>query len=187
MGQNLPGTLSLLSSTTRAGIAAAALAAALCGCTTSETVGAGDSAAPSAVRATKQNDPKGLLAKGGETASSGYVDPMVRSAASAEKPQDSGSMTAMVPEPSASEPASIGEIVTQPTGIRAGTVSIFSGTASAPVAEPESTSATLEPDASPARRIRPAAGSVFSTAPQHSADEGASPCGTDTEGQPVRC
>ncbi|WP_131818959.1 hypothetical protein [Rhizobium sp. LCM 4573] len=141
----------------------------------------------SAAAATKQQGARGILAKGGETTANGYVDPYVRSAASLSQQAANVATESPVPEnpAAATQPASLAELVTHPTGIRAGSVSIFSGQAPAAYAEPTDTASI--PAGQPTQRISATTGSVFSAAPQNSSAADAPACGTDTQGQPLSC
>lgn len=159
----------------------------LSGCMTAKRPAEVANDAGSSAGATKQQGARGMLAKGGETAANGYVDPYVRSAASLN--QQAANEPAPSPAPenpaAASQSASLAELVTQPTGIRAGSVSIFSGQAPAAYADPADTASM--PAGQPPRRISATTGSVFSAAPQNSPATNASACGTDTQGQPLSC
>lgn len=122
---------------------------------------------------------EGLLAKGGTTASSGYVDPtLVSSASAAEEtatPDVYGAQAQAAPD--------LAGAVSQPTGIRAGSVSIFSGTPS--VAVEPATTGTVPANAGPGR-VNATAGSVFSAPPAAPAYDAPS-CGTTVNGAPLSC
>ena len=159
-----------------AAIAAGLALLGLAGC--SATGKSGTSAATSE-NAEPAASAKGLLAKGGTTASSRYVDPALVSAASvaenapAEQPAYGGPQE---------EPALAGAVM-RPTGIRAGSVSIFSTPAPA-AAEPMATG-TVRVGAA-AGRVDATAGSVFSVPAPPAA--GMTPdCGTDLDGTPLNC
>jgi hypothetical protein len=110
--------------------------------------------------------------------SSGYVDPMVASASSVT--QDGNSSEGDY----AAQPApGIGELVTQPTGVRAGSVSIFSAPA-----QPHQVPAVSEPVAAPVApgRVNATAGSVFS-APAPTSTYSSTSCGTADDGVAISC
>ena len=157
-------------------IAAGAAAIALSGCTTSGKSGSADE---SAIKETAAS--KGRSANAGETASSSYTDPAVVSASSAAYDADGmvadGVQAAPDPDSFAGDAMAAG-VVTQPTGIRAGSASIFSG--SVAVAAP----ATDAPaPAMAGRGINARTGSVFSAPAQYPSES----CGTDIDGNPLSC
>ena len=156
----------------------------LCGCSTTKTA-AEASDTPSASSAA---DAKGILAKGGTTASNRYVDPMVSTARGqmqarsgpGSTPQTAAANTLPTEMPEGAP--SIAGLTTEPTGVRAGSFSIFSSSqppaseTDSPTAETTGTVANT-PGVSAARR------SVFSASPAQTA----SPCGTDAQGTPLSC
>jgi hypothetical protein len=104
------------------------------------------------------------LAKGGTTASNRYVDPMVSTkqshsqarAPAGQQPGPDGEPAGFPPAPQ--QPPSIAGLATQPTGVRAGSVSIFSSTAPAPAQTPPPSANGAIPSGG---SISPATGSVF--------------------------
>lgn len=150
--------------------------AALAGCAT-KAPSAGDTA----TSGEPEPDPsaKGLLAKGGTTASNRYIDPALVSSASVA--DDTSAPDAYgVP---AQEAPDLAGAVSQPTGIRAGSVSIFS--APAPVVGEAVMTGTVPGSAAPGR-VNATAGSVFS-APPPAPVYGDPACGTAADGTPVSC
>ncbi|MCJ8518291.1 hypothetical protein ABID21_001400 [Pseudorhizobium tarimense] len=149
---------------------------ALAGCATSGKKEDEDGASGQAKPAVSA---KGLLAKGGTTVSNDYVDPGLVSAASVAEngaPPDAG------PAMAQAQPG-FAELVTQPTGIRAGSISIFSGSV-ATTADPAAT-ATIPATATPGR-VNATAGSVFS-APAPAVMPATRSCGTAADGMPLSC
>ena len=150
--------------------------ASLSGCATS---GKSDGDTVAADGAEPEPSAKGLLAKGGTTASNRYVDPALVSSASVA--EDASTPDAYgVP---AQEAPDLAGAVSQPTGIRAGSVSIFS--APAPVMGDATMSGTVPAHAAPGR-VNATAGSVFSAPPAAAAYDGAG-CGTAADGTPLSC
>ena len=154
-------------------IAAGAAAIALSGCTTSSKSGSADE---SAIKETAAS--KGRSANAGETASSSYTDPAVVSASSAAYDADGmvadGVPAAPDPDSYAGDAMAAG-VVTQPTGIRAGSASIFSGNAAPATDAPAPAMA--------GRGINARTGSVFSAPTQYPSES----CGTDIDGNPLSC
>ena len=169
----------------------AVLALSLTGCATTnrtEEMGSGDQAAA---------DAKGIAAKGGTTAASTYVDPYVstnpRQMQAARQPAQNG-QAAPGEVPATGAPVSDGSsgslagLATQPTGVRAGSFSIFSaGTASAqppqPAMDDPAVPATAATAVSPSGQVNAATRSVFSS----SAPPATAGCGLDQQGQPLSC
>nr|CAD6412690.1 hypothetical protein REQ54_01047 [Rhizobium sp. Q54] len=154
---------------------------ALPSCSTSKTGRTAD--APAA--AADSPKAKGLLAKGGRTARARYVDPALVSAHSPTLVADAATAA-----PGGEAPPSVdgtaGDamaqgVVTQPTGIRAGTVSIFSG---APVSAAGPSAAGSVPPPPPGR-MDARAGSLFGSPP--TAAPAVEACGTDERGLPISC
>lgn len=142
-------------------------------------------------------DATSVLTKEGTTASGTYVDPMVTTAHARKLAQNAmpasgmrspaggkpaqNALTQMYP----SAPTSIAGAVTEPTGVRAGSVSIFSG--HGPAAAPATTMASAALDSPyPAASFMPAGGvnamtrSVFSTGTPVA-------CGNDANGNMISC
>ncbi len=179
-------------------IAATLCLVLLAGCTTTRTSAeATDAAAPKTGTAT---DAKGILAKGGTTASNRYRDPMVSTGARQMQARN-GIPTEAAPE--VTDPAaggttaqaspSIAGLATQPTGVRAGSFSIFSSPvapnsgpemATGAVATETSASALVPEAPGPAQatgRVNAAMTSVFS------ARQSIPGCGTDAAGNALSC
>lgn len=170
-------------------VAAAFCVAILSGCTTAQkTADAADEGSPPQTGTAA--DAKGVLAKGGTTASSRYVDPMI----SANRGQAQvGNQVPQTAQPGAPEATtgqaspSIAGLANQPTGVRAGSFSIFSSpTAPAPAPEQMPGGATTSaPQATgpvPALgRVNAASTSVFSS------QRPPATCGTDAAGVPLSC
>ncbi|MCB5201925.1 hypothetical protein LH464_05465 [Neorhizobium sp. T786] len=117
--------------------------------------------------------------RSGKTASSGYVDPALVSASSAAQTSGRAADDSGTSNATTSPGEAMGQgVVTQPTGIRAGSMSIFSN-AAPPAPEPPVAETTAAP-AAPGR-VDARTGSVFS-AP--SVPQG---CGTDGLGYPISC
>ncbi|HEV7436170.1 MAG TPA: hypothetical protein VGO22_15025 [Pseudorhizobium sp.] len=145
---------------------------ALAGCATSaKQEGEGTSS-----EAESASSAAGARAKGGTTPSTGYVDPALVSAASVAESDSPADASLAQPQPG------FADLVAQPTGIRAGSVSIFSGSVVTNVPPP--TTATLPATAAPGR-VNATAGSVFS-APAPAAMPATPSCGT-IEGTPLNC
>ncbi|TDK38779.1 hypothetical protein E2F50_01100 [Rhizobium deserti] len=136
--------------------------------------------------ATQAAEPAGseapATAKGGTTASNRYVDPIVSTkqsdsqarAPAGQQPGPDGAPAGFPPAPQ--QPPSIAGLATQPTGVRAGSVSIFSSATPAP--------APSGAGASPSgASISPATGSVFT--PRQPLPPSA--CGTSAQGTNVSC
>lgn len=168
--------------------AASVSALLLSGCTTTkETAEAGISQPET----TKPSSAKGILAKGGTTASNRYVDPVISKAsgkqqaqaqtppASTASPNESGFPIA----PTAPQPSSIAGLATQPTSIRAGSSTIFSSNppASAPSTSPSASGPV--PAELPRRNFNATTASLFGL--QQAVP--AATCGTDPQGNPLTC
>jgi hypothetical protein len=173
-------SLSLSALRYRVAIAGVCLAV-LSGCsTTQNTADAADSgAAPAAGTAA---DAKGILAKGGTTASSTYVDPVVstgqrRMQAQERSRSDAQSVAAETPAYTSS---SIAGLATEPTGVRAGSFSIFSAAQPPAPAAGDPASADAAGNAPSTTGVSAARRSVFSAAP-------APACGADAEGNLLSC
>ena len=155
--------------------------AALPSCSTGKASRTGEAPATAA----GSQKAKGLLAKGGETARARYIDPALVSAHSPALVADAAAVGSEEERlPSTENPAgnAMGQgVVTQPTGIRAGTVSIFSG-APTSAAGP---AATASVPSSPSGRIDARSGSLFGRSP--AAAPAAEDCGTDDRGDPLSC
>jgi hypothetical protein len=149
------------------------------GCSTSNT---SESAADAATQ-DKPATARGLPAKGGKTASSGYVDPALVSASSATPPSGTGIPVGAAAADYPGDAMAQG-VVTQPTGIRAGSVSIFSG--SAPPAIEPAANGTM-PVATTTGRVDARTGSVFSAPTAPATQYDAQECGTDGDGNPLNC
>lgn len=157
-------------------LAAVVMPLALSGCTTGGKAGETGEAESGAAAPSEER-----RAKAGDT-SSGYTDPALVSASSSGYGAD-GMNADGAPGMAGSELDQANTlapgVVTQPTGIRAGSNSIFSG--GAPAAAPPSPGAA--PAVYPAGRIDARSGSVFS-AP---VPVPAGTCGTDVDGYPLSC
>lgn len=157
----------------------------------------------------QNSNPKGIMAKGGLTASSRYVDPAV-SASAHPTPQTAPAklMTGMMPKsmhagatpaltaaafppapapaqnavPDQTAPVSIAGLAVQPTGIRASSVSIFSSTVPAPAAYAPSPQTTA---AVPVYASAAPTG-VGAGVPRQPLRTGAA-CGTTAIGRPASC
>ena len=167
----MPGSSARRQSRLRLLIAAGAAAIALSGCTTSGKSGSADE---SAIKETASS--KGRAADAGETASSSYTDPAVVSASSAAYDRDGvvADGVPATPDSFAGDAMAAG-VVIQPTGIRAGSASIFSGNA-APATDAPAPAMT-------GRGINARTGSVFSAPAQYPSES----CGTDIDGNPLSC
>lgn len=161
-------------------LAAAGLALlVLPGCSTSKTPGS--AADPTG---DKPATARGQSAKGGKNTSSGYVDPALVSASSAARASATG-----IPVDGASDDypgggAMAQGVVTQPTGIRAGSVSIFSG--AAPASTEPAEYGTM-PAATVTGRVDARTGSVFSAPAAPASQYDTQGCGTDADGNPLNC
>ena len=165
----------------------------LCSCATTKKVAEADEtgeAEAGEIAAT-------LPAKGGTTAQGTYVDPMVTTAHGRKLAQNGmlapgmrgatgGKLVqnALTQTYSSAQP-SLADVVTEPTGVRAGSVSIFSGHNSAPAAEAPTALTALDspyPAASamPAGGVNATARSVFSTGAPVA-------CGNDANGNMISC
>jgi hypothetical protein len=158
--------------------------AVLSGCSTTQKTAeaSGSGAAPAASTAA---DAKGILAKGGTTASSTYVDPMVstgqrRMQAQERSRSDAQSIAAEMPGHPAQASPSIAGLATEPTGVRAGSFSIFSAAQPPASAAGDPVSADVAGNAPNTTGVSAARRSVFSAAP-------AAACGTDAQGNPLSC
>lgn len=178
---------------TRAGFAAAFSLILLAGCTTTQKSADSTDPATAAPKTGTAIDAKGILAKGGATAANRYRDPMV---STGQRQMQAGNNSAIPEQAQISAPqsegavqqpsASIAGLATQPTGVRAGSFSIFASSAtpspvqaSASAAEDASASALVqETAAAPAApgRVSAATMSVFS------ANRSAPACSTDAAG-----
>lgn len=160
----------------------------LCSCATTKKVAEADDPGQSETTET------GMLAKGGAAASGSYVDPMVTTAHGRKLAQNgmpASGIRAGTPAKNALTqtyspmPASIAGAVTEPTGVRAGNTSIFSGQGPAQVAE-TTTALTALDTAYPAANTMPTGGvnamtrSVFSTGTPVA-------CGNDANGNMISC
>jgi hypothetical protein len=146
---------------------------ALAGCATKAT-SAGDTATSDGSEPAPSAN-----SKDGTTASNRYIDPALVSSASVA--DDTSAPDAYgVP---AQEAPDLAGAVSQPTGIRAGSVSIFS--APAPVVGEAVMTGTVPGSAAPGR-VNATAGSVFS-APAPAPVYGDPACGTAADGTPVSC
>ncbi|CAD7023346.1 hypothetical protein REJC140_00177 [Pseudorhizobium endolithicum] len=158
---------------------------ALPSCSTSKT----GQTAEAPAEAADSPKARGLLAKGGQTARARYIDPALVSAHSPTLVADAATAT-----PDEEAPPSVdgtaGDamaqgVVTQPTGIRAGTVSIFSGApvSTAPVSAGPAAAGSVPPP--PPGRMDARAGSLFGSPP--AAAPVVEACGTDHRGLPISC
>ncbi|MGK9054210.1 hypothetical protein [Neorhizobium petrolearium] len=178
----MPKTLSHPSNT-RLTLAIACLSAVmLCGCsTTRKTAEAAAEAAPS--QPAKPASARGILAKGGTTASNRYIDPVISKAS---EPRLAQAPAANAPPPSDAfppapeQPASIAGLATQPTNVRAGSGSIFSA---APPAAAEPSGIAPASAELPRRNFNATAASVFSTRQAMPA----AACGNSQQGTPISC
>jgi hypothetical protein len=128
------------------------------------------------------------LANGGTTASTRYVDPLVsaghgRRQAQAHVPQTAvpgalGTSPESGFPPAPQQPASISGLVTQPTGVRAGSVSIYSSAPPASADSPPNTGSV--PGNGP---INATTGSMFT--PRQPLPP--TSCGNDAKGNPLTC
>jgi hypothetical protein len=170
------------------------LIATLSGCMTAKK--AADIGQDSPAAASEPDNPQGLLAKGGTTASGRYVDPVIVKAPphqqakmglpASPRPDAPSQAAAGFPPAPASGAApgaaagSIAGLSTQPTGVRASSVSIFSASPAPAGMAPAPQNAG---GAAPAGGINAATGSVFS--PRQPL--GTNPCQSDSAGRPVNC
>lgn len=171
--RNFSGLMPLLAA---AGIALLVLP----GCSTSKTPG---SAAADPAQG-KPATARGQSAKGSKNASSGYVDPALVSASSAARASGTG-----IPVEGASDDypggdAMAQDVVTQPTGIRAGSVSIFSGAAAAST---EPTAYGTMPATTATGRVDARTGSVFSAPAAPASQYDTQGCGADADGNRLNC
>lgn len=160
-------------------------AVTLAGCSTMKKTADAPQAEPASPASAK-----GILAKGGATASNLYTDPAVSKAAGQAQAQTAQTAPepAVVPSgaegafpPAPNQPTSMAGLVTQPTGVRAGSGTIFSANPPAPPAEPSASGPV--PAELPRRNFNAMASSVYSLQP--AAPTAA--CGTDEQGNPVSC
>lgn len=187
MGQPLP-TTKFASNIRWAMLAAATCLGALtlAGCNTMKKTA--DADGPQ-VQPASPASAKGILAKGGATASNLYVDPAISKAAGqeAQTAQSAPEAATVLPgaegafPPAPSQPTSIAGLVTQPTGVRAGSGTIFSTNPPTPSTEPSASGPV--PAELPRRNFNAVASSVYSlqqTAP-------AAACSADEQGNSVSC
>jgi hypothetical protein len=173
---------------------------------------AGDTAVAAAGPQPMQGPRAGLTAKGSLTANTHYVDPLVSTAGRHQQqarqqpgtqapaaagqqlqtPPPAASTAAAFPPPPAAPAQSLSGLATQPTGVRAGSFSIFSSAAPAPSAMPPAppapaAAASQAPDATGSvptgGNFSATSGSVF-TPRQPLAPR---TCPTDKSGRPVNC
>jgi hypothetical protein len=166
--------------------------ALLSGCATTKKVAAVEDTG-------QEEDASGILAYGPTPPAAGYIDPMVTTAQGRKLAQNgmpAGSARAMpggklaqnaLTQTYANPSASMAGVVTEPTGVRAGNVSIFSAHSPAPAPAPgvAMASTALDTPYPPATAV-PSAGvnamtrSVFSTGTPVA-------CGNDANGHMISC
>jgi hypothetical protein len=187
-GHTLPKTL-FLCSNVRTTLAIACLSAlTLSGCTTTKKTADATTPAP---RTTVPASARGILAKGGTTASNRYVNPAIAKASAqrAQAAAPAATMSAAVPTPENTFPpapaqpqqASIAGLATQPTGVRADSGTIFSSNPPMAAAAPSGNGPV--PANLPRRNFNATTASVYST--QQATPAAA--CGTDAQGNPLSC
>ncbi|MCQ1852987.1 hypothetical protein [Neorhizobium galegae] len=154
------------------------------GCTTTKKTADATTPAP---RTTVPASAKGILAKGGTTATNRYVDPAI-SKGSAQQAQTSPTPAAVPspentfpPAPAQPQQASIAGLATQPTGVRADSGTIFSSNPPMAAAGPSGDGPV--PANLPRRNFNATTASVYST-PQATR---AAACGADAQGNPLSC
>jgi hypothetical protein len=160
-------------------------ALALGGCTTTKNVADATTPAP---RTTVPASARGILAKGGTTASNRRADPSTSkaSAQQALAPAATAPAAMTTPEntfpPAPAQPpqASIAGLATQPTGVRADSGTIFSS--NPPMAATPSGNGPV-PANLPRRNFNATTASVYSM--QQATPAAA--CGTDAQGNPLSC
>ncbi|MFB9952102.1 hypothetical protein ACFFP0_24915 [Rhizobium puerariae] len=164
---------------------AIACALALSGCTTTSKTADATAGQP---KAAKPASAKGILAKGGTTASNLYVDPVVSKAPGQQQAQAPApaavpaAENAFPPAPAAQQQASIAGLATQPTAVRAGIGTIFSANPPMPAAAAPSANGPV-PAELPRRNFNATTASLFGL--QQPAPAAA--CGTDERGNPISC
>ncbi|MGK6313690.1 hypothetical protein [Neorhizobium sp. DT-125] len=177
----MPKTL-FLSSNVRLTLAIACLSAVmLCGCSTTRKTADAAADAPQPQTA-NPGSARGILAKGGTTASNRYVDPVISKASEPRlaQAQATNAPPADAFPPAPEQPASIAGLATRPTNVRAGSGSIFS---SAPPAAAEPSEIAPASAELPRRNFNATAASVFST--QQAVPAAA--CGNSQQGNPISC
>ncbi len=154
------------------------------GCTTTKKTADATTPAP---RTTVPASAKGMLAKGGTTASNRHVDPAM-SKASAQQTQTSAVPAAVPtaentfpPAPAAPQQTSIAGLATQPTGVRADSGTIFSSNPPMAAAAPSGNGPV--PANLPRRNFNATTASVYSA--QQAVPAAA--CGADAQGNPLSC
>lgn len=177
------------SSSIRLTLSAASVSALLLsGCTTTKETAETGISQPEATRLTSA---KGIVAKGGTTASNRYIDPVISKASGKQQtqapvaavPPASLDESAFPAAPTAPQPSSIAGLATQPTAIRAGSGTIFS--TSSPASTPSTSPSANGPVPAelPRRNFNATNASLFGLQPAVPA----AACGTDPEGNPLTC
>ncbi|WP_172729971.1 hypothetical protein [Neorhizobium galegae] len=156
----------------------------LSGCTTTKKTADATTPAP---RTTVAASAKGMLAKGGTTASNRRADPAVPKAEAQAAP--AATVSAAVPTaentfppvPAQPQQASIAGLATQSTGVRADSGTIFS--ANPPMAAAAPSGNGPVPANLPRRNFNATTASVYSMPPTTPA----AACGADAQGTPLSC
>ncbi|RWX75636.1 hypothetical protein EPK99_18250 [Neorhizobium lilium] len=177
----MPASIFHIRTTCRHVTVAFFIAIALCGCMTNKK------SADASKDPVQAEGEQPLQAKGGTTASTHYVDPVIAKASSQQQakaglpgsPTEQPSPTAAsaFPPTPVQASGSIAGLTTQPTGVRAGSFSIFSAGAAPSTAAPNTGAVPSGPG------ISATTGSVY-TSHQPPASTA---CPTDSAGLPLNC
>ncbi|EUB95912.1 hypothetical protein PMI07_002400 [Rhizobium sp. CF080] len=156
------------------------------GCTTMKKTADATTPAP---RTTVPASARGILAKGGTTASNRHVNPAISKAQQQQAQPPAATAQAAVPTPENTFPpapaqpqqASIAGLATQPTGVRADSGTIFSSNPPMAAAAPSGNGPV--PANLPRRNFNATTASVYSA--QQATPAAA--CGADAQGNPLSC